>query len=592
MKPQSIVSIIVLTVGLVNCGVAAAAPFPRPPRQAVDVVESRSGVVVSETDDASNAGCEILGQGGNAVDAAVATAFVLAVTWPEAGNLGGGGFMMIAPTDEEVVCVDYRETAPALVRADSFTEWTDRHHVRMAGVPGTVAGLALAHQRYGTLPWKDLLEPAIAIARNGVEVDEFLAWSLNSYLTRERVQTDRQFAEFRRVYGHPQGRDWRSGERLVQPDLAATLELIADQGPSGFYEGAIAKKILAEMQRSDGLITQEDLEEYEALIKPAISGRFREFTIYGAPPPSSGGLTTILQMQMTETLQLTPSANEFWTTDQVHLLSEVMRRAFRERAAHLGDRPMTPELLRKFSGRQAAELARTIDPEKSTPSEAIAGDIAISEGPYESPQTTHFSIIDANGMAVSNTYTLEESYGSRIVVTGAGFLLNNEMGDFNWYPGYTNTEGAIGTKPNEMAPGKRMLSSQSPTIVKQGEKVRLITGSPGGRTIINTVFEILVQTLAFNRSLPEAVDGWRFHHQWYPDVLRMESLSDTNASTIATQLESRGHDVRLSTEFRQGSAHSISVDLKTGIATGVADWRRGGSARSAAPIPATESTEP
>ncbi len=572
--------------------VRASEPITRPPRQSVEVVESRSGIVVSETDEASAAACEILAQGGNAVDAAVTAAFVLAVTWPEAGNLGGGGFMMIAPPEDDVVCVDYRETAPVSVTANSFVGWTDRHHARMAGVPGTVAGLAAAHQRYGILPWKQLVEPAIRFAREGVEVDEFLAWSLNSYLTRERVRTDAQFAEFRRVYGHPDGRKWRAGDRLIQSDLAETLELIAEHGPAAFYEGAIADQIVAEMQRSEGLITREDLQEYKALVKPAVSGRFREFTIYGAPPPSSGGLTVILEMQMVEALELTSSSDRFWTTEQIHLLSEIMRRAFRERAAHLGDQPINTELRDKFSRDRAAELAATIDRQEATSSESIAGEIEISEGSYESPQTTHFSVIDANGMAVSNTYTLEQSYGSRIVVEGAGFLLNNEMGDFNWYPGYTNTQGAIGTEPNQMAPGKRMLSSQSPTIVKQGENVRLITGSPGGRTIINTVFEILVQTLEFNRPLPEAVDGWRFHHQWFPDHLRLESLDDGEARQIAAELEERGHEVRLSTGYRQGSAHSISIDLKTGIATGVADWRRGGSARSVAAVPVTESTAP
>ncbi|MCG6156483.1 gamma-glutamyltransferase [Rubinisphaera margarita] len=581
MKLRYVVQLITCTILISNHWSGAAEPVTRPPRQSVEVVESRSGIVVSETDEASAAACKILTQGGNAVDAAVTTAFVLAVTWPEAGNLGGGGFMMIAPPGDDVVCVDYRETAPASVSANSFVNWTDRHHARMAGVPGTVAGLATAHERYGTLPWKQLVIPAVQLARDGVEVDEFLAWSLNSYLTRARVRTDPQFAEFRRVYGHPDGRHWRVGDRLVQPDLASTLELIAEQGASAFYEGAIASRLLQEMKRSEGLISREDLKSYEALIKPAVSGRFRGYTIYGAPPPSSGGLTVILEMQMVETLKLTPTSEEFWTADQVHLLSEVMRRAFRERAAHLGDLPMTRELHNKFSRARAHELASTIDRETATSSKSIADKIAITEGPYESPQTTHFSVIDANGMAVSNTYTLEESYGSRIVVAGAGFLLNNEMGDFNWYPGYTNTEGTIGTEPNEMAPGKRMLSSQSPTIVKQGEKVRLVTGSPGGRTIINTVYEILVQTLAFERPLPEAVDGWRFHHQWYPDVIRLESLDEADVKHIAEELESRGHNVRLSADYRQGSAHSISVDVETDMATGVADWRRGGAARRA-----------
>ena len=552
----------------------------RPMRQPVEVASGKRGVVVSDTVVASEIGRDILAMGGNAVDAAVAVAFGLAVTWPEAGNIGGGGFMMVAPPGEKVVCVEYREKAPAVVNQFSFIHWENRLHARMAGVPGTVRGMWLAHKKFGKLPWKSVVEPAVRVAREGFTVDAHLAYSLNSVLQSKSVQTDPRYAEFRRVFGHPEKRLWKTGDRLTQPDLAVSLQLIADQGPAAFYEGRIAKQIVREMKRGDGLISEKDLQQYRANIHPAIEGSFRGYTIYGAPPPSSGGITVLMQMRMIDKLDLEVDRQKFWTADQVHLMAEVMRRSFRERAAYLGDPDFVTIPKKVLDANYAYQLASTIDPNKATPSAEIAGEIPLSEGPYESPQTTHFSIIDANGMAVSNTYTLEYSWGSRIVVRGAGFLLNNEMGDFSWYPGYTNREGIIGTKPNLLAPGKRMLSSQTPTIVKRDGKVRLITGSPGGRTIINTVSSILVQTLLFERPLQEAVDGPRIHHQWFPDLIKMESDDHGLFESMKEELVRRGHHVYHPKNRRQGSAQSIEVDTRTGVATGVGDWRRGGAARA------------
>ncbi|QDS86894.1 Gamma-glutamyltranspeptidase precursor [Rosistilla ulvae] len=573
--------VVTLFAAFLFSGVAnAQAKFPLPDRTPVDVATGKSGVVVSNTAGASKVGREILAKGGNAVDAAIGVAFGLQVTWPEAGNIGGGGFMMIAPPDEEVVCVNYRETAPASVDEYSFDKWKQRHHSRMAGVPGTVRGMALAHEKYGKLPWDEIIKPCVALARDGFVVDEHLAYSLNSVLKLKSIQTEPRFAELRRVYGHPAGRFWKTGDVLVQPDLADTLELIAVQGPNAFYDGSIADKIVAEMKRSGGLISKSDLKNYTAEIQPAISGKIGQFEIFGAAPPSSGGITVLMQLRMLAAIPLPAAADAFWTTDQVHYLVEAMRRGFRERAAWLGD-PRFVEIPKQLlTDEHAIELAKTIRPDVATPSEAIAGSIPLSEGPYESPETTHFSVIDADGLAVSNTYTLEGTFGCRIVVPGTGFLLNNEMGDFNWYPGYTNKEGKIGTAANLLAPGKRMLSSQSPTIVRVDGQAKLLVGSPGGRTIINTVTEILVQTLFMNRSLEKAIEAPRFHHQWFPDEIRFESTSRGLFESMKTDLEARGHHVDLSPTRRQGAAHSIMIDLETGEATGVADWRRGGTAEA------------
>jgi len=549
----------------------------RPPRTAVEVASSSKGMVVSDTSSSSEVGRDILAQGGNAVDAAVATAMALAVTWPEAGNIGGGGFMMIAPPGADVVCVDYRETAPGSVDKNSFRDWKQTRHARMAGVPGTVRGLELAHRKYGRLPWQKLVQPAVALARKGFVVDAQLAYSLNNTLRLKSVRKDNRYAEFRRVFGHADGRPWRAGDKLVQPDLAATLQKIAEQGSAAFYTGSVAKQIVEEMKAGQGLISAADLAGYTANIKPAVTGQVRGYTLYGAPLPSSGGATVLMQLRMLDAAGLKADEQSYWTTGQVHLMTEVMRRAFRERAAHMGDPSMVRIPQKIFAADHAKKLAEQISATAATSSAEIAGGIQLTPGPYESPQTTHFSVVDANGMAVSNTYTLEASYGSRIVVRGAGFLLNNEMGDFNWQPGYTNLKGRIGTPPNLMAPGKRMLSSQSPTIFKKDGKVVLVVGSPGGRTIINTVTQVSVQTLFFGRTLAQAVDGPRFHHQWLPDVLRFESNHNGLFNRVAPELRKMGHTVQQSTTARQGSVNAIAIEH--GRATGVADWRRGAAAR-------------
>lgn len=541
----------------------------------VQVERSTSGLVVSDSPIASRIGADVLADGGNAVDAAVATAFAMAVTWPEAGNLGGGGFMLVAPADADVRFIDYRETAPAASTIDMYTPGENRHRARHAGVPGTVAGLALAHEQMGTQPWRDLVRPAVELARDGFEVDAALAESLNDVLLDEETRTSPELAELRRVYGKPGGGAWSAGDVLTLPDLAETLETIANEGPAGFYEGAVAESLAAFMAESNGLITAEDLANYEAKEREPIRFAFRGHDVYGAPPPSSGGVTTALILQMLETFDLENA--ERYDPETIHLMAEAMRRAFHQRALELGDPDFVDlPIDRLTSAAFARELAATIDPNHATPSTALEPAIPLAEEPNS---TTHFSVIDEDGMAVANTYTLEQAWGSRVIPDGLGFVLNNEMGDFNWVPGRTTRGGAIGTAPNVIAPGKRPLSSMAPTIVMRDGEVVLVTGSPGGRTIINTVACLVLNVLAFEMSPAEAVAAPRMHHQWLPDVLRLETPGEDGPHAAAADaLKAMGHTIEFSEQ--QGSAHTIWVDVETGLQVGVADYRRGGLAAS------------
>jgi gamma-glutamyltranspeptidase / glutathione hydrolase len=545
------------------------------------VATSTKGMVSSASPIASAIGRDVLADGGNAVDATVATALAMAVTWPEAGNIGGGGFMMIAPPGKDVECIDYRETAPASCGPNSFIKQEDHHCAKMAGTPGTVRGLWLAHQKYGKLPWRRLVEPAVKVATEGVAIDQHLASSLRMAFNTSGIDDEKKYAELHRVYGRPGGGEWKTGDTLKLPDLACTLQRIADDGPDGFYSGETAKLIVTEMQAGGGSITAEDLAKYEVKIRPAVHATVWGHEIYGPPPPSSGGATLLLMLQILEARGWNatshPPSGKPWTGDQLHLLAEAARRGFRERAATIGDPDFVATPIWIGDAKFAAKLAATIDPKRATSSRDIAGDIKITAGPYESEQTTHFSVVDGDGMAVSNTYTLEESFGSFIVVRGAGFILNNEMGDFNWRPGYTNEEGAVGTLANQIAPRKRMLSSQTPVIVQRDGKNVLVTGSPGGRTIINTVACVLTQRLALGRSLAEAIEAPRIHQQWFPDRIQYEAWAEELLEPLIADLKARGHKVE-NRGANQGAAHSIEIDPATGVITGVADWRRGGAA--------------
>jgi gamma-glutamyltranspeptidase/glutathione hydrolase len=566
---RALAAIVFLLLCVPSAVCTAAAPRDLPVISG-DLVHCQHGLVVSVHPLASRIGVEALRQGGTAVDAAVATAFALAVTWPGAGNIGGGGYMMIVPAGKAApVAVDFREMAPAAATKDMFAKPEGRSPRRRVGVPGTVRGLALAHRQFGHLSWRELVLPAVRLAREGFELDAATADSLNEILKKS---DKKQFAELHRVFGKPGGTDWQRGDRLVQPELAATLQEIAERGADAFYTGTTADKIAAEMQRGGGLITREDLAHYQPVLRQPVRGTYRGFEIVSVPPSSSGGTTLIEELNILENFDLRSHGR--WSAETVHLMIEAARRAFRDRACFLGDpdRVIIPDKMTRKD--YARTLAQGIDPRRATPSRQLAGDIPIANEPAH---TTHFSVIDGEHTAVSMTYTLENMYGSRIVVRGGGFVLNDEMNDFAWHPGVTNTHGTIGTRPNQIEPGKRMLSSMCPTIVLKDGRPYLITGSPGGRTIINTVLCMLVNVLDFDMDPRAAVDAPRLHHQWFPDRTSVEPAFAREHAAVVKQLEALGHTVRVADD-EQGDAHSIWIDPKTGRLTGVADKREDGSA--------------
>lgn len=529
-------------------------------------VESSKGMVVCVSAPAAEVGVAVLKDGGNAVDATVAVALAMAVTYPPAGNIGGGGFMLVLPPGaKEPTVFEYRETAPAIVKRDTFVGETSALTHKAVGVPGTLRGLELAHRKFGKLPWKRLVEPAVKLAQDGFPLSESMARSLNSILKSTKMNP-----EFHRVFGRSDGQPWKAGELLVQPDLAKTMQLIADQGPDAFYSGPIAKQLVAEIQSGKGFIALEDLKNYHANERKPIHGTYRGFDVYGPPPPSGGGICLVEMLNILEGFDLKKHSRDSVETE--HLLIEAMKRGYVDRARHLGDPEFTKIPDHLITKEYAAELRKSISLDHATKSIDLAKEIALTR---ESKETTHFSIVDADGMAVSNTYTLEESYGSRIVVKGAGFLLNNEMGDFNWKPGVTTEKGRIGTPPNEVAPGKRMLSSQTPTIVTRDGKLFLVTGSPGGRTITNTVLNVLVNVIDYGMEIQAAVDAPRTHHQWFPDEAKIERIA--TKPELLKGLKSLGQNVDVK-KYSQGDAHTILIDPQTGIRKGAADRRTDGKA--------------
>jgi len=403
--------------------------------------------------------------------------------------------------------------------------------------------------------------PAIKLAEEGFALDAATVKSLNNALKRAGGSD-----EFHRVYGKNGNPDWQVGDRLVQKDLAKTLRQVADEGPDAFYGGELAYLLATEMKQNGGFITKADLARYQAKERKPAYGTYRGYDVWGSPPPSSGGTAVVEMLNVLETFDLGKLGAG--SAEARHLMAEAMRRAYVDRAKYLGDPDFVkvPDFL--TSKEHAKKLAATINPAKATPSESLADGIPLST---EGANTTHFSIVDGNGMAVSNTYTLEDSYGSRVVVRGAGYILNNEMGDFNSRPGVTNTKGRIGTEPNLVAPGKRMLSSMSPTIVAKDGKPFLVTGSPGGRTIPNTVLCVVTNVIDFGMDVRAAVDAPRQHHQWFPDELHLE----VKPGDVIARLEAMGHKVK---SHQQGDAHSIWIDPKTRELRGAADKRLDGKA--------------
>lgn len=543
------------------------------------VVVSKKGMVISSSARASDVGAQILAKGGNAVDAEVATAFALAVTYPTAGNIGGGGLMVIRKPDGTSTTIDYREKAPlkatstmyAIERRLGDTGYTS------PGVPGTVRGLALAHQKYGKLPWKDLVMPAAMLATNGFVVTDTFARGLNRFVDSLKYPATRA------AYGKPGGGEWKGGDTLKLTDLGRTLRAIAEQGPDAFYKGWIADSLAADMARHEGLISKADLAAYDAKERPPVKGSFMGYDLITMGPPTSGGVTMIEILNILENFDLAKYGAA--TPETYHLIIEAQRRGYLDRARYLGDEDFvkvpTDMLISKDHAKQ---LASTIDLHHASSSAELGKDILTVAAAHESEQTTHQSVIDANGMAVSNTYTLQNGYGSKIVASGTGFILNDEMGDFNRKPGVTDERGSIGTPPNTIEPGKRMLSSMDPTIVTKDGKLFMITGSPGGRTIINTVMEVVLNATAFHMDVRHAVDAVRLDHEWMPDSVTFER--GANPATLDS-LRAMGHGIKAGRRGgppsgQQGDAHSIIYDAKTGTAYGANDHR---SAESKASVP-------
>jgi len=531
-------------------------------------VPSKDGLVVCVSAPACDAGASVLALGGNAVDAAVATAFALAVTHPSAGNIGGGGFMIVRTPSGQVTTFDYREKAPLASTRTMYLKpdgTIDRSLTAAGylapGVPGTVRGLELAHKRFGKLPWKDVVAPAVTLAQ-GFKMSAALARGLNREM-KEMVPFPASVA----AYGKPGGGEWAEGDTLALADLAKTLSAIRDGGADVFYKGWIADRIADDQKANGGLITKRDLAAYRAKERKAVRGSYKGYEIVSMPPPSSGGVALIEMLNILEPLDL--KSKGALSAAALHLEIEAMRRSFLDRARYLGDPDFVHVPVKQITSKQhAGTVAASIVPGKASSSVELGRDIVTQLTMPEPDETTHFSVIDRNGFAVVSTYTLEGGYGSHVVVKGAGFLLNNEMGDFNRKPGETNTTGDIGTAPNVIAPAKRMLSSMTPTMVVKDGKLVLATGSPGGRTIINTVLAVVLGVTEFGLNGRQAVDLPRLHHQWLPDRVTIEEkrLPDDTVE----QLRAIGHEIRFAE--RQGDAHSIWIG-PDGTPYGVPDNR-------------------
>ena len=554
----------IATLLAIGCGTATRAPAPPATTTTSAGVRAPRGIVVSASALASDIGAAVLRDGGNAVDAAIATGFALAVTYPTAGNIGGGGFMVIRFPDGRTTAFDFREKAPLAAHPrmflDSAGEYSSRihHNSHIAvGVPGTVAGFHHAHERYGTAEWARLVEPAVRLARDGFAVPPGLARSLAGALS-----SFRRYPASIAAYSKD-GTPYAEGERFRQPDLARTLERITRDGHDGFYRGETARLLAAEMRRGGGLITEEDLARYQAKERAPVTGSYRGYDIISMPPPSSGGVALIQMLNILEGYDL-PELGHM-SAPYIHHLTEAMRRAFLDRARWVADPDFAEVPVERLTRKAyAAELRATIDPARATPSQTAD----ITE-PAEGTHTTHYSVVDASGMAVSVTYTLEQGYGSKIVVPGAGFLLNNEMGDFNAAPGLTTDAGLIGTEANLARPEKRMLSSMTPSIIAKDGRLVAVIGSPGGRTIINTVLEVTLHVIDFGMDIQQAVNSPRFHHQWLPDRISIEQ--DGATAEVVRELEAMGHTVRPG--GRQGTAHSVMIDPRTGERVAAPDPR-------------------
>ncbi|MGB8614894.1 MAG: gamma-glutamyltransferase [Pseudolabrys sp.] len=548
---------------------AQVAPVSRPsaivPAQ---TILAHNGMVVAQEQRSARIGIEILDRGGNAVDAAVAVGFALAVTYPRAGNIGGGGFMVIhlGKTGEDAA-IDYRETAPAAATETMFLDANgepdpkkSRDSGLSVGVPGTVAGLALAHAKYGSgkLSLAELIEPAIELARNGVEIVDDIADTLP--LAQPRIARWHSSAP---VFLNSDGTVLMPGQDLLQPDLAITLRAIASDGPKGFYEGPVAEKIVAAVRKAGGVMTTEDIKNYRAILREPVRGTYRGYDIVSMPPPSSGGVHLIEMLNILEGYDLAKLPRG----ESLHVLAEVMKRAYADRATFMGDPDSVKMPVAGLISKKYAAALRTQIGNRATPATEVRSG---NPADFEGQNTTHFSVIDSAGNAVSNTYTLNFSYGLGLVAEGTGVLLNNELDDFTSKPGTANAYGLVGYNANLPGPGKRPLSSMTPTIVMKDGKPFLITGSPGGSRIISTVLQIIVNVIDFHLPVDQAVSAPRVHHQWQPDEL---SAEPGISPEILDGLVKRGHKVVPTPP--QTSANSIEITADGYV--GAADRRTRGS---------------
>ena len=510
------------------------------------------GMVVSQRKIASEVGAQILKKGGNAIDAAVATGLALAVVLPRAGNLGGGGFMIVHLAKEnKTIAIDYREKAPSAADRDLFLDENGDYDKKKAqfsllsaGVPGSVAGFHHALTKYGTITWQEALEPAIKLAEQGFEIPHDLANTLASERYRKRLSSNPAAAK---VFFKKDKSIYSAGETLVQTDLAWTLKELSKNGPDAFYKGEIAKLIVQEMEANGGLITLEDLKNYNVAERKPLVGQYKNFEIVSMPPSSSGGTHLIQMLNMLEEFPIKEMG--FGSADSIHIMAEVMKRAYADRSKYLGDSDFYKVPSSLTSKDYAKALNKDISVEEITPSSEVAPG---NPYPYESPDTTHFSVMDQYGNAVSNTYTLNFSYGSGMMIPGTGMLINNEMDDFSSKPGTPNGYGLLGSEANAIEPNKRPLSSMTPTIIFKDNEPYMVFGSPGGSRIITTVLQVAMNVMEHDMNIAQAVHSPRMHHQWLPEVLMIEQGFGVDTENL---LKQKGY--RLYPSSTMGSVQAI-----------------------------------
>lgn len=559
MKIKPVIAILLLFALFISLTVPGYSTASRQP------VRARNGMVASTHEIASRVGAEILQRGGNAVDAAIAVGLALAVTYPAAGNLGGGGFMVIRMNDGRSVAIDYRETAPAAASRNMYLDKEGKLIPKSstigylaAGVPGTVAGFEMALEKFGTMKWSELVEPAYRLAADGFTISHRSALSL-----KEDKELP-NFPETRRIFLRD-GNYYQEGDTFKQPELAETLKRLKEQGAREFYEGRTAQLIADDMRAHGGLITLEDLKSYRPVARPLLRGNYRGYEILTMPPPSSGGVALLEMLNMLEHYDLAALGHN--SSQKYHVMIEVMRRAFADRAEFLGDPDFVRVPVAGLTAKTyAKDLLKTINLDKATPSTQVGAGKPVA---YESNSTTHYTVVDKWGNAVSNTYTLNDAYGSRATVKGAGFLLNNEMDDFAAKPGEPNIYGLIQGEANAVAPRKRPLSSMTPTIVLKDSQLYFVVGSPGGPTIINTVLQVIVNIIDHKMNIQQAIDAPRIHHQWLPDLVRTEPYGLSRDTQEA--LKAKGH--QFDKEVNMGDAEGVMIEEKTGVRLGASDPR-------------------